>query len=769
MSAAVLRIGVEGGADVRRALGTIVAEARRANAAMSADARRESTSRRRAEQDEVRDARRVWQQRLRERARIEREQTRTARAEARERARVEREGSRAAAADERERTRTARTEARERARESEQAARREERAQRQLTRAFEREYQTRLRWHRNVQREIDRQSREHERGGRTGGGRTGGYNSVWASFRPDRAARAFASDIHGQVQGARQNRADAEHQINAALFGAGGNVTESSAIRRRLASFVESPEGRGLQMGDVAAALNQAQTEFSVLGNRGEGNADTRRRSLEDFLRNATLARNTYQDVGEVSRVAGMLRGTGLDASAQRSTLLALTGIAQAGAVELSSVTRTAMSPIQARVQQRLAGLGPNATAPQRAQAAQAAVTQAMAEIEVARSAGYTPRAAGNIMATMGTALQSDVTQQRLLGNIRNASSPALRALEQDLFTRDAQGRSSLNRRLTDPLALIQRLGELGVDSVAAQNLFAGGGRGNPQSLQANWRRLAGSMLGQDTEGVAGWERIRRLMSGGTALTESDVQRGAGMVQAEDLTALNHAEETRINQLRDEDSWIRRASDSWQQFMARNPFMATAGSSLGQGLLGGAFAWRMLGGGAGAAAGAAGAGGGGAGLGSAATGLGGGAALLGLGGAAMMAGSLYGMNEDVNARTGTTLGQRSYAAWMGGAAERELGDQIAARESDYRRRVNQDYTQQRLGGISENLFGGGQPAALSGGRGQLTAEQIAQAVRAGLMSLPPGAIRAEVDPHTATHAATEGQSFQGPRTLRIEM
>lgn len=767
MSAATLRIGVEGGADVRRALGTIVAEARRANATMSADARRESTSRRRAELEEVRDARRVWQQRLRERARIEREQTRTARTESRERARAERESARSAAADERERTRTARTESRERAREAEQATRREERAQRQLTRAFEREYQQRLRFHRSAQREIDRQSREFDRsqrGGGAGGGRGGGYNSVWASFRPDRAARAFASDIHGQVQGARLNRAEAEHQVNAALFGAGGGVGESTALRQRLARFVESPEGRGLQMGDLAAAMNQAQTEFSILGNRGQGNAGTRRQGVEDFLRNATLARNTYQDVGEVSRVAGMLRGTGLDAGAQRSTLLALTGIAQAGAVELSSVTRTAMAPIQARVQQRLAGLGPGATSAQRSQAAQSAVVQAMAEIEVARSTGSTPRAAGNIMANMGTALQSNVTQGRMLTNIRNSRDPAMRALEGRLFD---HGR--LRAGLTDPLTLIQRLGEAGVDSVAAQNLFAGGGRHNPQSLQANWRRMMGAMLGADTEGVAGWQRVRGLMGANTALTEADVQRGAGMVQSEDMTALNHAEETRINQLRDEDSWIRRASDSWQQFMARNPFLATAGSSATQGVLGGAFAWRMLGrGGAGAAAAAAGGGGGGVGLGGAAAGLGGTAAMLGIGGAAMMAGSLYAMNEGVNARSGTTLRQRAYAALMGGAAERQLGDQIAARETANRNLGHQQYWQGRLGveGIDVGAPGAG---ALGGGRGQLSAQQIAEAVRQGLMTLPPGAIRAEVDPHTATHAATEGQSFQGPRTLRIEM
>jgi hypothetical protein len=615
-----------------------------------------------------------------------------------------------------------------------------------------------------VQREIDRQSREHDRGQRGARG-SGGYNSVWASFRPDRAARAFASDIHGQVQGARENRANAEHLVNSALFGAGGGAGESAGLRQRLAAFVQSPEGAGLQMGDLASALNQAQTEFSILGNRGQGNAGTRRAGLEDFLRNATLARNTYQDVGEVSRVAGMLRGTGLDAAAQRSTLLSLTGIAQAGAVELSSVTRTAMAPIQARVQQRLGALGPGATPAQRSQAAQAAVTQAMAEIEVARGLGQTPRAAGNIMANMGSALQSDIVQSRMRTNIRNSRDPAMRALEGRLFDRGGR----LQAGLTDPLTLIQRLGEAGVDSVAAQNLFAGGGHGNPQSLQANWRRLMGSMLGQDTEGVAGWERIRRLMGGGTALTEGDVQRGATMVQGEDLTRLNQAEETRINQLRDEDSWIRRASDSWQQFMARNPFMATAGSSLSQGVLGGAFAWRMLGrGAAGAGAAAAGGGGGGMGLGGAAAGLGGSAAMLGIGGAAMMAAGLYGMNEDVNARSGTTLGQRSYAALMGGAAERQLGDQVAARETANRNLGHQQYWQGRLGTESID-FGAPGAGALGGGRGQLSAQQIAEAVRQGLMTLPPGAIRAEVDPHSAAQAASDAQSFRGPRTIRIEM
>lgn len=759
MSAAVLRIGVEGGPDVRRALGTIVAEARRANATISADARRESTGRRRVEQEEVRDARRVWQQRLRERARIEREQTRAARAEARERARVEREASRSSAAAERERTRTARTEARERAREAEQAARREERAQRALTRSFEREYQQRLRWHRSVQQQIDRDSATHDRGQR-GARAGGGYSSVWGSIRPDRMARAFASDIHGQVQGARENRASAEHQVNAALFGAGGNAGESSDLRRRLAQFVESPEGAGLQMRDLAQALNQAQTEFSVLGNRGQGSATTRRQGLEEFLQNATLARNTYQDVGEVSRVAGMLRGTGLDANAQRATLLSLTGIAQAGAVELSSVTRTAMAPIQARVQQRIAGLGGGATPEQRAQAAQQAVTQAMAEIEVARSAGYTPRAAGNIMATMGTALQSNVTQQRMLQNIRASRDPSMRALEGRLFDR-----GQLRTGLTDPLSLIQRLGEAGLDPVAAQNLFGGGGRGNPQSLQANWRRLLGAMLGQDTEGVAGWQRVQRLREGGTALTEADVQRGAQMVTGEDMTRLNQAEETRINQLRDEDSWIRRASDSWQQFMARNPFMATAGSSIGEGILGGAFTWRMLGRGAVGTGGAGVGGGTGAlGAGSAAAGLGAGTIAAGLGGAALAAGSLYAMNEDVNARTGTSLGQRSMAALMGGAAERQLGEEIATRQAAYQRRGDQAAEAGRFGGASRvSAALGGTSRSLDVGANGLTAEQIAQAVRAGLMSLPPGAIRAEVDPHTAAHAASEGQSFQGQR------
>ena len=66
-------------------------------------------------------------------------------------------------------------------------------------------------------------------------------------------------------------------------------------------------------------------------------------------------------------------------------------------------------------------------------------------------------------------------------------------------------------------------------------------------------------------------------------------------------------------------------------------------------------------------------------------------------------------------------------------------------------------------------FGGG--AGIGAGaraepRTRITPEQIAAAVRNGLLTLPPGAIRAEMTPHTAVHAASEGGSYRPTVVMR---
>jgi len=564
VTAAVLRIGVEGGADIRRSLGVIVAEARRANSTISADARRGSRERTRDSEREARDAARVFERSMQSRRRLQRETSRDATTASRARVRDEQGAAthiarldstltRTAHAESNNRRRIAREEARERERSADRAAAATERAERRVTRATREAYQDR----RRLERASQADSRRFTGGARAALG--------WASNA--------ASGIHGAVQGARAQYAGGEHGVNNALFQAGGGAGEARGFRNSIFSFLQGA-GRGLTFDQVSGALQAGQTEFSVLGNRGpNSNPQTRAAALQDALGDMALARNTYQDPGEVLRVSGLLRQQGLTPQQRRSTLLALSGMAQAGAVELSGVTRTAMGPIQARIGQALAAMPRGASERDRQAAVQRTIGQGLAEIEVARGLGVSPRMAGNVMAVMGTALQSDVTQSRMLTNIRSARNPAMRALESTLFSRDSHGRSSLNQEFRDPLTLIQRMGELGVTGVQAQNLFAGSGRGNPQSMQANWRRLMGSMLGEDAEGTPAWERVRRLQSATTPLTEDDLRRGASMIESEAGTDINANDARRMSTLTDNTAALVSLSIAMSRWQADHPFL----------------------------------------------------------------------------------------------------------------------------------------------------------------------------------------------------
>jgi hypothetical protein len=146
----------------------------------------------------------------------------------------------------------------------------------------------------------------------------------------------------------------------------------------------------------------------------------------------------------------------------------------------------------------------------------------------------------------------------------------------------------------------------------------------------------------------------------------------------------------------------------------------------------------------------------------------------GLAGAGLAAYGLYQMNEDSNARTGTTLGERITAglAFDGGAAENRMGDEIEARRQRQReaneRRSLSPGALQALGvdGADGGVDGAG---TLGSGRSEAAqSRELAGAIRllVGQLQRP---ITANVDAHTAAHAAGQRASAGTPAAPRFNL
>jgi hypothetical protein len=459
------------------------------------------------------------------------------------------------------RTNARRRETDDAVRSAEQVARARELAERRATQASQREA--------NRRAAIDRQrAREQREFSQAAGGMVRGAGA---------SAMAFGSAFHGEFQGARARRAASSDQLNQALYQAGAGTGDAASLRARVYAFARA---NGIDSADLATGINAAQTEFSVLGNSRSSQAD-RSAALEQQLQNALFARNTGQSTGEVMRVAGLLQNAGITGDAQHAALLGLTGMAQRGAIELGAVTRTAMAPMQARMAQAAANLrrsNPNATADQVSAVQRQAAMQTFAEMEVGRSLGMTPRAMGNITAQLGSSLQSDRVQQAMLTNLQHAHATGAIST---LFESNGRGGQRLRSQFTSALGLAGGLQTaFGGDVVAMQNTFAGGGHGNAQSLQANWRRTLGALMG-------GGEDVQRMIRGaGTDFTEADVQRGAGLFGTSEKANLTRNTEAHDSELTQNTGALGTLSNTITQAVANNPLIALLAGSAGPGLAG---------------------------------------------------------------------------------------------------------------------------------------------------------------------------------------
>jgi hypothetical protein len=592
---------------------------------------------------------------------------------------------------ERDATTLARTEAAKRGLTAEQEARVRQSAAERLTRVYESEEKRQTAIARREQAARDRN-------------RTSVAHDVRRGLTIGRdAAINVARNAHTQIQDARAQRAESEHTLNAAFYQAGIGGPQAAAMRAQIQTAITTGPLRGLSMDTLSQSLMGAQTQFSVLSG---ATPEARQGNLSRQLELAQFARATFQDPAEVMRVGGMLSQQGIRGADQTSILQSLTGMAQAGSIELSTLTSTALGPLMANIAR---ATNANQTPAQRAMAVRGAVGETMAVGEIAAAAGMTPRDSLNALAKMRGSVENPMLAERLDLRLRAANRVDL---ADQLVTRDPAGHASLRNRSAVGL-MSSLVSGMGGDANAVSNLLSAGGPGAAMVLDAQQRRLIIGMASQTEGGGTIAQRIAGMQAQGARFGEADVARGSAIVDSEQRTALQSSEESRLSALSDNTGSLNQLSNAFAGFVARNPLAMIAAAAAGP-LVGQVAAGAAGRAAAGTAVGRA--------LGIAGTGAGGGGMLAGVGRAVLGAPALLGSL--------LTLGG-SY----GGV---EQGDVQA------QQRAGQEYERQstRLGA-----------AATAANQPPPTAAQIGAAVAAALAAAPIAATVSAVD---ATHARTQG-------------
>lgn len=501
--------------------------------------------------------------------------------------------------------------------------------------------------------EARRQERERASAARERGVRAGRILGAAGAVGSGVVNGAMA--VHGVMQGQRAQRATTEHTLNAALYQAGIGGDEAAQARARV---IATARDLNLDPAQVAEGISAAQTQFSSLSGR---TAAERRGRMDETLENVRFAHATYQDPGEVLRVAGMLSQQGVHGADQRAALQSMTGIAQAGSIELSDVTASALGPLMQNISVATARLGANATGEQRSAAVREATSRTLAVGEVGAAAGLSSRDSMNAYAK----LQRGFADTRVTGNLYNAlHSRHHDDVNADLFetARDERGQTVHRLRAgVDPLQAMSRvMGAYGGDSTAVANLLHGGGHGAPQIMDAQTRRLVGALQSQTAGGESMATHVDNLMRQGAEFGAADEARGRTLRSGEDASALQrNANDATYGSAdlpgatRDLTTETRNLSNAFTAWTASNPLAAAAAPVLGGAVARGAGA--LLGVGAGP---------------------GGLIAAGGLGSVAGLAGSVRGRDLEGNH---LSVFRRVAGLLGGGAGEggREIGDYIS--------------------------------------------------------------------------------------------
>lgn len=644
-------------------MGDLRGVARASQAAMTAEARRGAKDREKAARDEERARRRAEGDALRAKRAAERAATSAANRESRERIAAANREARASSDAARRAMLTARSAEREKTRTV-------EREERQRTRATEREERQRTALRLREARQASQASRERSRAGRDIGiGLRRGLNVGGdAALNVGRVA-------YSEIRDARRQRAETDNTLNGAFYQAHVGGAEATAMRERLQREVASGSLRGLSMEDVAGGLAAAQTQFNVLAG---ASPQERARGMDRQIGLMAFARNTYQDPGEVLRVAGMLQQQGITGTDQMETIRAMTGMAQAGSIELSTITSTALGPLMANVARATSGAR---TQQERAAAVRASVLETMAVGEITSAGGLTPRNAINALAALRSEVESPMMAQRLRQRLVNDGRTGL---ADRITQQDESGRVTLRNR--SAVGFVSELMQgMGGDTNAVVNLLRSGGSRNAMVVGSPIRTLIGALASQGQGGRTVAENVARMQREGSAFGAADVERGRQMRDAEQLTAIRSAEEQRLRALNDGTSSVVRFSRTLDDFVSRNPIGAAAaqsGAGLLGGVLGGAVFPRIGAAIAGTRVGAAAAGvpaaagvGAGVGLGGLALGAGGALSALGAARTALTGGQIGGGQASTIDRVNAGLSALSPGAAMGEMA-RQIGGAI---------------------------------------------------------------------------------------------
>lgn len=668
-------------------------------AGIPAGSRRAQQSVYRDSQQITRDQERAAQASVRAFVRAEEQKRRAAQLTAEGRARAERQASEIARAEAQRRGLTAEQEARVRTTALERVTRAVEREERQQTAV------------------ASREAARRERDARTIG------HGIRRGLNVGRdAAMPVVREAHSQIQDARRQRAESEHTLNDAFYQAGIGGDQAGSMRRQLETALATGPLRGLSMDQVASGIMAAQTQFSVLS--GDTPA-ARQQNFQRQLQLAEFARSTFQDPAEVMRVAGMLSQQGVTGADQMATIRSLTGMAQAGSIELSTLTSTALGPLMANISRSVSStMAPEA----RAAAVQRATAETMAVGEIGSAAGLTPRDSLNALAKMRSSVENPLMAERLNTRLRATGRADL---ADQLIARDRRGQFHLRDR--SPVALMSSLvSGMGGDANAVSNLLSAGGRNAAMVLDSQQRRLILGMASQTGSGQTIAQRVAEMQAAGTRFGAADIERGRALVETEQRTELQSAEEQRLKALTDGTSAVVRFSNALDNFSKSSPIASTAlqtGGGLVSGVLGGAMINRL---GASAA--------GGTGLAARAV-----QALTGVGGeaAAVTAG-------------GQAAGAGGAAAGAGGAVPLLVGAASLVAGGGIGTLINRAIYSDRTG------MQGSQVTSTARGQAAYTnvfssdffrgfTTSVAQAVRDGLSEAP---ITATVSPVDATHAAT---------------
>jgi|GEM_PF-2572943 len=576
---------------IRRAMGELPGLFRRAQGAMTSDARRGSGDRSQAVQRETSSTTSAARQIQRDRRAAEamattdaknksRERIAAARTESRERIALLRHSlannnaveagmTSAAKLQSRARIATGQTESRERIAAAQSAARATTALSIAETRAHASAERARTSASR---REVDARTRAVSAGRRAQ--QTQAAGAVRAAGA---VAYRVAIEEHGNIQQARRTAAQTDSTIAGAVGLAGGDAGEAAQRAREMHAFAEANR---LSSSDMAGAAATGQSEFNVLGQRGQTSAQ-RDAQFRAFMADYAEGANTMANPGEHVRLSGMLRAGGFDDATRQSALSTIGAATQAGSVEEGDLIHGGMAAMIARMR------GARREGTETTQQAQLReLTAAVTEMEVAKSGGTSALRGGNILRGLTTTLRGPVVGDRILNNIsRGGDTAGLTAAQRTALTSTMYeadptrpGQQRLRTQYQSGVGLAEGFAAAGLSGQQLQNVLAGSGHGNAQGLGKPARDLLGSLMSQNAEGGTGLTAIRAMQNAG-GISAADRTRMEGVRFGSDAAALLGQDEHAINERRS--GLAAGVSDTAADFAALHPVVTGLATGFG--------------------------------------------------------------------------------------------------------------------------------------------------------------------------------------------